>query len=88
MAAFKESPVNDQTNGPKSARDQLVDPLTDRELEVLQLIAAGMSNRKIAEELIVSVGTVKAHAHNIYGKLDVTSRAQAIARTRDLNLLE
>ena len=55
---------------------------------MLQLIAAGMSNRKIAEELIVSVGIAKAHAHNIYGKLDVRSRAQAIAKTRDMNLLE
>ncbi len=66
----------------------LRDPFTNREIEVLQLIAAGMSNRKIAEELIVSVGIAKAHAHNIYGKLDVRSRAQAIAKTRDMNLLE
>ena len=65
----------------------LRDPLTNREIEVLQLIAAGMSNRKIAEELIVSVGIAEAHAHNIYGKLDVRSRSQAIARTRELNLL-
>ena len=87
LAAFEETPVSDASTALERAQLQLVEPLTSRELEVLQLIAAGLSNRKIAEELIVSVGTVKAHAHNIYGKLDVRSRAQAIARARDLNLL-
>jgi len=88
VAAFRELAADDVSPTLESPRLQLVVPLSERELEVLQLIAAGMSNRKIAEELIVSVGTVKAHAHNIYGKLDVESRAQAIARARDLNLLE
>ncbi len=87
VAVFKEIPVHHSSTALERAQQQLREPLTDRELEVLRLIASGMSNRRIAEALIVSVGTIKAHAHNIYGKLDVRSRSQAIARTRDLNLL-
>jgi LuxR family transcriptional regulator, maltose regulon positive regulatory protein len=63
------------------------DSLNDRELEVLRLIANGSSNRQIAEELIFSIGTVKWYAHQIYSKLGVGSRTQAIARARELNLL-
>jgi LuxR family maltose regulon positive regulatory protein len=65
----------------------LVEPLTPRELEVLQLIAAGHSNREIARTLVVSLGTVKKHLSNIFGKLATTSRTQAIARARELQLL-
>ncbi len=64
-----------------------LEPLRARELEVLQLLAAGRSNQEIAEELIVSVGTVRWHLKNIYGKLDVHSRTQAIARARALGLI-
>ncbi len=66
---------------------QLAEPLSERELEVLQLVAAGKSNRRIASELFVTPGTVKAHTKNIYRKLDVHSRTQALARARELNLL-
>jgi LuxR family maltose regulon positive regulatory protein len=65
----------------------LVEPLTERELEVLQLIVDGLSNREIAAELYLAIGTVKKHITNIYGKLGVQRRAQAIARTRELALL-
>jgi LuxR family maltose regulon positive regulatory protein len=65
----------------------LVEPLSGRELEVLGLIAAGLSNREIAQELVIAVGTVKRHLNNIYGKLNVHSRTQAVARARDLGLL-
>lgn len=65
----------------------LPEPLSDRELEVLQLIVAGKSNAEIAEQLYVAVGTVKTHAHNIYGKLDVRTRTQAVARARELDLI-
>jgi LuxR family maltose regulon positive regulatory protein len=61
--------------------------LSERELEVLQLIAAGKSNRRIATELFVSVGTVKTHINNVYRKLDAHSRTQAVARARELNLI-
>jgi len=66
----------------------LVDPLSDRELEVLRLIAAGHSNREIAEDLVVAVSTVKSHANHIFGKLDVGSRTQAVAKAQELGLLE
>jgi LuxR family maltose regulon positive regulatory protein len=65
----------------------LVEPLSERELEVLRLIAAGLSNREIAEKLFVAVSTVKTHINNIYRKLDVSKRTQAVARARELNLL-
>jgi ATP/maltotriose-dependent transcriptional regulator MalT len=65
----------------------LVEPLTERELEVLRLIAAGLTNREIAERLSVVVGTVKAHNNSIYGKLGVTHRVQALTRAREVGLL-
>jgi len=65
----------------------LVEPLTGRELEVLRLVAAGASNREIARKLVVSEGTVKKHIYNVFNKLDVRSRTQAIVRARTLNLL-
>jgi ATP/maltotriose-dependent transcriptional regulator MalT len=65
----------------------LVEPLTERELEVLRLLAAGRSNPEIAEELIVAEGTIKSHASRIYRKLDVTNRTQAVVRARELGLL-
>ena len=67
--------------------ERLVEPLSDRELEVLRLIAAGLANREIAEELTIAVGTVKRHINHIYGKLGVHSRTQALVRARELDLL-
>jgi LuxR family maltose regulon positive regulatory protein len=66
--------------------DALVEPITERELEVLQLLAEGLSNKKIADRLVVAPSTVKQHLKNIYGKLDVHSRTQAVARGRELGL--
>ncbi|MEZ4870054.1 MAG: LuxR C-terminal-related transcriptional regulator [Caldilineaceae bacterium] len=65
----------------------LIEPLSARELEILCLVADGLSNSEIANQLIVTVGTVKKHLNNIYGKLGVSSRTQAIARSRELALL-
>ena len=65
----------------------LVDPLSERELEILRLIALGYSNTEIAQELVVAIGTVKSHTGNIYAKLGVRSRTKAVARARELNLL-
>ncbi len=64
-----------------------VEPLSEREMQVLGLIADGLSNREIAEQLIVGVGTVKTHINNIYGKLGVHSRTQALARARELQIV-
>jgi LuxR family maltose regulon positive regulatory protein len=66
----------------------LIEPLTRRELDVMQLIAAGESNAEIARDLYIAVGTVKNHVKNIYSKLNVHSRAQAIARSRELGLIK
>ncbi|MBU0494358.1 MAG: LuxR C-terminal-related transcriptional regulator [Chloroflexi bacterium] len=65
----------------------LVEPLSERELEVLGLIAQGLSNREIAGRLVISLSTVKGHTANIYGKLGVNSRTQAVAQARALGIL-
>jgi ATP/maltotriose-dependent transcriptional regulator MalT len=64
-----------------------IEALSDREVEVLSLVAEGRSNAEIATELYLSVGTVKAHVHHIFGKLLVRNRSQAVARARELHLL-
>lgn len=65
----------------------LAEPLTDREREVLRLIAAGHSNAEIAKALVIALSTVKTHTNTIFGKLGVASRTQAVARARDLRLI-
>jgi LuxR family maltose regulon positive regulatory protein len=65
----------------------LIEALSERELEVLRLLAAGLSNREIGAELFLAVGTVKKHTSNIYGKLNVSKRTQAVARARELGLV-
>jgi LuxR family maltose regulon positive regulatory protein len=86
LAAFVSEP---KTEGPTSShvRGSLIEPLSERELEILSLLAGGLTNREIAERLVLSVGTVKVHLKHIYGKLDAHSRTQAIVRARGLNLL-
>jgi LuxR family transcriptional regulator, maltose regulon positive regulatory protein len=61
--------------------------LSERELEVLALLAADKSDRQIARELFVAFSTVKIHIKNIYGKLDVRNRTQAVSRAGELGLL-
>jgi LuxR family maltose regulon positive regulatory protein len=73
-----------ETQAPQS---ELIEPLSERELEVLQLIAEGLTNPEIAARLYLALNTVKAHTRNIYGKLDVHSRTQAVARSQELGLL-
>jgi LuxR family maltose regulon positive regulatory protein len=66
----------------------LVEPLTARELEVLRLLAAGAPNRAIARELVITLDTVKRHVSNLFRKLEVANRTQAVARARELELLQ
>lgn len=86
LTAFGEPAETTEAHLPSPA-DLLVEPLTKREREVLQLLAEGASNREIAQRLIVSVGTVKKYVYNICGKLAVQSRMQALVRARALHLL-
>jgi DNA-binding CsgD family transcriptional regulator len=71
----------------QTLRQALVEPLSERELEILELVAEGLTNREIASRLYLALNTVKAHTRNIYGKLGVHSRTQAVARARTLGLL-
>jgi DNA-binding NarL/FixJ family response regulator len=67
--------------------DPLLEPLTEREREVLAMLSRGLSNREIARELIVTENTVKTHLEHLYGKLGVPSRGRAVAEGRRLGLL-
>ncbi len=90
LGAADDAPrhLSNTTDVPNAAAsDTLLEPLSGRELEVLSLIADGLSNREIAERLVLSVGTVKVHTRNIYGKLNVNSRTQAVAQAARFNLL-
>jgi LuxR family maltose regulon positive regulatory protein len=69
------------------AMESLIEPLSERELEVLRLVAAGLSNREIAQELVIAVSTVKSHINHIYGKLGVKHRTQAVARAQAIGML-
>ncbi|HSF83066.1 MAG TPA: LuxR C-terminal-related transcriptional regulator [Anaerolineales bacterium] len=72
---------------PSAIAQPLVEPLSDRELDVLELVAEGMTNSEIAHQLVISVGTTKSHVHSILSKLGVSNRTQAVAQARELGLL-
>ncbi len=85
LAAYE---AQDEAAEPKAPQvEPLIEALSEREVEVLQLLAEGSSNREIAHKLSISLGTVKAHNSNVYGKLGVNSRTQAVARARTMGLL-
>jgi LuxR family maltose regulon positive regulatory protein len=91
QAGEPDAPPDESRSGtdrvPARPRGGQIDPLTPREQEVLHLICAGLSNREIAERLTVTLNTVKKHTSNLYDKLGVRSRTQAIARAQTLDLL-
>jgi len=80
LSAFRLNKLVKTDDGP-------VERLSERELEVLRLIAAGLSNQKITEALFISLSTVKTHLRNIYGKLNVHRRTEAIVKAKELELL-
>ncbi len=80
LAAFGE-------RADQSPSQPLVDPLSERELEILALSAAGLKNKEVAEKLFISVNTVLYHTKNIYSKLGVNKRSLAIAKARELSLI-
>ena len=78
---------SDETPGRLVAQERLEDPLSERELEVLNILASGKTNSEAAGDLFVSVGTVKSHTGNIYRKLGARNRAEALNRARELGLI-
>jgi ATP/maltotriose-dependent transcriptional regulator MalT len=81
-------PAGDRLGSPSGGiASPLAEPLSEREMEVLRLLAAGHANAEIAEQLFLAVGTVKRHVFNLYGKLGANSRMSAVARAHELGLL-
>jgi LuxR family maltose regulon positive regulatory protein len=70
-----------------SKSQPLVEPMSEREVEILRLLADGLSNREIADRLVIGIGTTKSHVHHILEKLGSSSRTQAVAKARELELL-
>ena len=90
LAAFKAEGRIDSDDSSRlaaPASQPLIEPLSDRELEVLRLIAQGLSNREIGERLFLALITVKGHNRNTFRKLQVRRRTEAVARARELALL-
>jgi LuxR family maltose regulon positive regulatory protein len=87
LAAWAEETARRSPEAQQPPSPHLVEALTDRELEVLRLLAAGLTNREIGDQLFLAVGTVKRYTSTVYGKLRVHSRTQAVARARGPGLL-
>jgi DNA-binding NarL/FixJ family response regulator len=79
--------IDEKLGNTTSTSQSLVEPLSPRELEILQLIAQGFSNREISERLFLALSTVKGHNSNIFDKLQVQRRTEAVARARELGLV-
>jgi LuxR family maltose regulon positive regulatory protein len=87
LSQFETELHSSEVQEKDSRMGDLVEPLSQRELEVLHLIALGRTNQEIARQLIVAPGTVKAHTASIYRKLNVTNRTEAVARARQIGIL-
>lgn len=94
LAAFEAEPPPQETleaaeaGLPEEVSQPVIEPLTERELEVLEELSRGLTNPEIAERLMVSLNTVKTHTRNISGKLGVRNRTEAAVRAQELGLLE
>jgi LuxR family maltose regulon positive regulatory protein len=87
LAAFEAEARQNEDKSYLPPAQPLIEPLSPRELEVLQLMAQGYSNREISQRLFLALSTVKGHNRNIFGKLEVQRRTEAVARARELGLL-
>ena len=85
--SVENKPLSSILHPPSSIPQPLVEPLSERELEVLQLIAQGLSNQEIGARLFLALDTVKGHNRRIFAKLQVQRRTEAIAKARELKLL-
>ncbi len=80
-------PPIEKASSPAAQPGGLIEPISERELEVLHIMALGKTNKEIARQLVIAPGTVKAHTASIYRKLDVANRTEAVARARELGIL-
>jgi LuxR family maltose regulon positive regulatory protein len=91
LAAFRDDEqavITEAANQPITSDHQpLVEPLTNRELDVLELLAQRLSNQEIAEKLFISTTTIKTHLQNIYGKLNVSKRREAAEKAKKIGIL-
>jgi LuxR family maltose regulon positive regulatory protein len=89
LGAFGEVTNNERRTmkGEKLVSSSLAESLSERELEVLRLLAAGYKYKEVAERLVISMNTVRSHTKNVYSKLNVNNRTQAITRAKELNML-
>jgi len=87
VRASRRAPAAPPSGRAAAAPPGLAEPLTDRELDVLRLIAAGKSNQRIAHELVVTLDTVKKHVSHVLGKLGAANRTEAVTRARDLGVI-
>jgi len=91
LAAFPDAEpdtlLSPSAQGERQGIGDLIEPLNDREMQILRLLAAGLSNRQIAEELYLSVNTIKWYTSQIYSKLDASKRAEAVARAYEMSIL-
>lgn len=87
LAEFNKERQGGGDKGHRPSVQPLIDPLSQRELEVLQLIAQGLSNEEIGKRLYLALDTVKGHNRRIFDKLQVQRRTEAVARARELGLL-
>jgi LuxR family maltose regulon positive regulatory protein len=88
LAIFEaEAQKRENTSSLPPPAQPLIEPLSPRELEILHLMAAGLSNQQMCERLFLALSTVKGHNRNIFGKLQVQRRTEAVARARELGLL-
>ena len=85
LSAFERSVEKQSTTHPK--KPELVEPLSERELEVLRLVAQGLTNNEISQRLVLALSTVKGHNFRIFGKLQAQNRSEAVMRARELGLL-
>jgi LuxR family maltose regulon positive regulatory protein len=87
LAIFQAEAQQSEAKSSLPTAQPLIEPLSERELNVLRLIAQGLSNHEISERLFLALSTVKGHNQKIFDKLQVQRRTEAVARARDLGLL-